>query len=304
MIVIGIDENGLGPILGPMVVTAAAFRCPEYNADSLWKLVDEQLPADDSKVVFKNRKHGQAETAVLRWLSLFNIHATNTGTLIQKICHEFILPCPSAIDSPQCQLPTPVSVPLFSSLDWPSLPLDVWNRFDVAEIKPALLHATNICPGLYNQYLADDKRNKLQLDFELMMKLISIIERQFPKDRILAICGKVGATRYYLPWFKKNEFNHVVALKEHPDCSQYQLSKRTTVCFIKDADSLHLPVAVASMIGKYIREIEMHHINTLLLPNQRPVSGYRDTRSKSFIQSTQSKRKKIGLPDRCFLRNS
>ena len=40
MIVAGIDEAGLGPVLGPLVVSATAFSLPDELADlSMWQLL-------------------------------------------------------------------------------------------------------------------------------------------------------------------------------------------------------------------------------------------------------------------------
>jgi ribonuclease HII len=80
--------------------------------------------------------------------------------------------------------------------------------------------------------------------------------------------------------------------------------ERGTISFIKDADAHHLPVSVASMVGKYLREIEMEAINSLLGNGARHASGYRDKVTRQFIAQTEQKRHEKGIPDRCFLRFS
>ena len=52
MLIIGIDENGLGPLLGPLVVTAVAFEAEEYDRDAFWRIGREYMLADDSKKIF------------------------------------------------------------------------------------------------------------------------------------------------------------------------------------------------------------------------------------------------------------
>lgn len=303
MIVIGIDENGLGPVLGPMVVTACAFGTPSYAPELFWQLSDKDLPADDSKVVFKQNKHAWAESAVLKWLSLFG-HVPKTATdLFSRICQLQPLPCPTNFPK-VCRLKDEIPLPLFSANAPSARSLDLRNRFESAQISPVWVGSFSICPGQYNEAMATGGRNKLQYDFELMIRLIRIVEQQFPHDEILAICGKVGGTKNYRPWFEAINITPLTTLKEIPECSKYICGDRTTIAFIKDGDSAHLPVAVASMVGKYIREIHISEMNRLLAPNQKPVSGYRDPRTKSFIESTRLKRQKISLIDKCFLRNS
>ena len=68
-IVVGIDEAGFGPTLGPLVVSSAAFGLPDELLNcSLWKLLAAQLTqrrlknspklhVNDSKKVFIHRRH-------------------------------------------------------------------------------------------------------------------------------------------------------------------------------------------------------------------------------------------------------
>jgi len=72
--------------------------------------------------------------------------------------------------------------------------------------------------------------------------------------------------------------------------------------FVRDGDALHLPVAVASMIGKYLRELAMDRLAAALGAGHDPPSGYRDQRTKAFVRESAALRAALGLPDSCFLR--
>ena len=301
MIVVGIDENGLGPVLGPMIVTATAFRTPLYSADVFWQLSDADLPADDSKIVFKSRKKVVAETAVLQWLQLLQTHPKTAETLYRDIDPETPSPCPSG-SSFGCRLPDSLPIPCFGGRD-SALTSQIRGRFNAAAIEPLCCTAVISCPGHFNETVSPLGRNKLQFDFDMMLQLVDRIHVRFPDESILALCGKVGGTRCYLPWFESAEKVNVVARHEKRNESQYQVGEDTEIRFIKDGDSLHLPVAVASMIGKYLRELQMAELNQLLAPEASPISGYRDPRTKQFILDTMMRRQQLALPDRCFLRN-
>ena len=79
--IVGIDEAGYGPNLGPLVMTAASCRVPDVAAaPDLWALLadavrraepsDDRLPVCDSKLVYSSaRGLGDLETSVLSILA-------------------------------------------------------------------------------------------------------------------------------------------------------------------------------------------------------------------------------------------
>jgi ribonuclease HII len=89
--------------------------------------------------------------------------------------------------------------------------------------------------------------------------------------------------------------------------SAYRFPGLGEVHFVQDADAKDPLVMMASMVGKYVRELLMTRIaahyelqdddgNPLL------VSGYNDPRTDGFVQLTRKKRREWSIPKDCFQR--
>jgi len=302
--VVGVDENGLGPLLGPLVVTAVSFEARSYDREAFWALAGPDLPAADSKVLFSRGSMARAERATLAWLDLLGLSPTSRDDLAGAIglVPEVAPPCPDP-SAPACR-PAHIGIPIWSAGPGGRAPEGARDRLDRAGVRVRAARQIAICPGLYNRETRRPGKTKLRLDFDAMMRLVSREAEDAPGG-LLALCGKIGSTRRYGPQLEAAFPGRWRALGEEAAESAYEVDGIGAVRFVRDADSLHLPVAVASMIGKYAREIEMLGLNRLLGWSEgRAASGYRDPVTARFVRETGHRRAEIGLPDRCFLRGS
>jgi ribonuclease HII len=306
MLVVGIDENGLGPLLGPLVVTAVAFETPSYDRETFWRAVKDILPADDSKKLFSRSGLKSAEKATLSWLGAFGIEAVSHRDLEAQICLPAPFPVPR--DDTVCEpcAPGTEALPIWAD-DVDVEPIGRARRSCArSDIRPAFVCAFSVCPGIFNAATSDPEMNKFRLDFQLMMELVKALSKRNGSDgELLALCGKVGSTRYYGPWLEAGGIGSWFAEEEDREVSSYRVPTMGKISFIKDGDGFHLPIAVASMVGKYLRELAMLDLNRCLaIPGMRPASGYRDKITKEFVARTGERRRELQLEDICFLRNS
>src|SRR5215467_9831456 len=121
-----------------------------------------------------------------------------------------------------------------------------------------------------------------------------------PRDRawadLIATCGNVGGFDYYAAAFgSMNGRLHAVA-EEGRARSEYFVPGVGTIAFVRDAEDKHLLVGMASLIGKWVRDLLMARI-------VRYHRGH-DPVTTRFVDATRLTRKRRGLPDDCFERKA
>lgn len=313
--VTGIDENGLGPWLSPLVATSLTLCCEPGAIAPLESLTwATELGIGDSKAV---AKFGSLRTSESLALALHaRSHATLTmdglleGWALSPEGRPFAAlqqPCPSNSKA-QCWSDSKLSLPLFGgSLDEGETMLrELEGRgFQIEGF------ATVICCVRRFNELRKRHQSKFTLDLRLFETLI---ERELTLHRSLDfVCGMVGGIRSYTKYFSPELLKDrlCAAVTEDRKACHYRFSGSQTfdVAFVVDADAHHLAVALASMVGKYIRELLVHRQNRFYqrLAAQAgaalvSASGYHDPVTKRFVKATKKLRLAAGIDDGCFLR--
>lgn len=226
MRVAGFDENGLGPRFGPLVVTGVLL---EVKAESGVLLSNHAGPVDDSKRVFRrdHSSYARGEAIALAILKAAGLEPKDADAL--REC----LGLPSDLPLPGTGLPV-----WCSGGDLPRLDHRILG-IRTRAVSPAALNGTN----KFNHAVSC---------------MIDLSWGLAPFD--LCLLGKAGGRKFYGP-FLWNAFGEgFTTLSEEPNESRYT-ALGAEWRFARDADAIYLPVAMASVVGKYIRELVMLELN-------------------------------------------
>jgi len=298
---VGIDENGLGALLGPMVVTAVSAEVSEegkrFLARRLPKRIRQDL--DDSKrlVSHANATLGEA------WARTFAGTATTPDELFRSLCLEDKTalegPCPKHA-SAQCWSPT---ITGFSADA--ELLTRVQRHVQHLEQRGVRLlgaHCSILCTKVLNQQRKDGG-NRFVSDLHAMERLLLHIRPRMESD-LTATCGKVGGITDYSKFFGPlSGWLHAV-VEVGRARSTYRFPRLGEVSFVRDADAQDPLVMLASLVGKYIRELLMGKIATYYAEaNDTGPSGYHDPITRRFILDTSALRRRRKIPKGCFERD-
>ncbi|MEM9074063.1 MAG: hypothetical protein AAGE52_36560 [Myxococcota bacterium] len=302
MRIVGVDENGLGPRLGPLIATALTVEVRRYDADRLHEL-GTKLKVGDSKQTSAFGKMAHAEGLALalaeRTLGRLPRYADE---LIEALSIDGLLtlrgPCPDPTTAQQCWM-DPLPLPAFGGEA--DSGHEILAALQKGGVKIQRLRTGIVCASLLNTALAGGQ-TKLQVDLELFERLL-LDARAAGKDDVLGICGMVGGIRRYGKYFQR--FRHAKAVTEEKGRSTYHVPKLGEVTFEVKADDRHLPVGLASMVGKYVRELGMARIVLFYqghLPDLPAASGYHDSVTNRFVDATAPVRTRLPIAPECFER--
>jgi len=303
--VTGVDENGLGPLLGPLVVTAVTLQMSTYRAARFLAL-GRDLGIDDSKSTSGFGKMGSAEGLALAVCeALHGEVPTDVDRLLQLLLLRGPLQlqarCPR--DSQAQCWSAPVSLPCFGG------DVDAGRKVlrELARRGASLARArTDVaCTGELNGKL-ESGVSRVELDLTLMERLV-LDAREHVGTSLTAVCGMVGGIRSYPDKFRHFPRSELRPVRATRGTLAYEFESVGQVRFEIDADARHLPVAFASMVGKYVRELWMERQNRFYRSHDSSfefVSGYHDPTTQRFVAQSLPLRSRLGVDLVCFERMS
>jgi hypothetical protein len=320
MVLAGIDEAGYGPLLGPLVVGCCAFEFDETDGPQLpclWKRLNKsvsktrsksgrKLHINDSKLVYSpsiglyelERSVLALTTAMHRWPSCFDDFLKLTAAhAVADLAEHGWYDIDVAEGFPLEQPAAGVRV-LANGL-----------KAEMARSKTCCVHfEARVIPERQYNRVVQVTRNKSNLLFSTAACHLEYLLRNFGSRGLVVFCDRQGGRASYGPLLRLmfDEWSLEVT-QETDGHSEYKLLRGPDVVrilFREKAEAQCMPVALASMLSKYLRESLMRRFNSFWkahLPELVPTAGYYNDGLR-FLEDIKSKRAELGVVDEDLIR--
>ena len=289
-LIVGIDEAGYGPILGPLVVSAVGCLVPTAVVDVglpvlLKKCIttkisanSRRLPILDSKKLY-SRKEGCGR---LEKTALSIVRAAAGDQVIG--CSDALLRSLSSAPESLSEYPWYVAAKTGLPFAADAGAVRIASRqfaagLDAAGVRLAFCRSEILPEGHFNQQV-DRTNNKAAVSFAMVLRLICDAAAS-GVQRVRFLIDRQGGREHYGPLLLRSfEDRNLRVVDEAPDRSEYELTSgasRWSVEFRVGGEDAHVPIAAASIISKYVRELLMHRFNTWWagqVTNLKPTAGY------------------------------
>lgn len=307
---IGVDEAGYGPNLGPLVIAATVWQAPDALSPSAMyealgdavaatktSRTDDRLLIADSKQLFTAQKSlAPLERGVHASAALLKRDVRTWRGLLAEIG--------------QADADRLAPIPWFAEFDCP-LPCDI-SAADIAadadrlaealrrtgmqlvDVRAALLFA-----GEFNQRLSSG--NKSRVLSETTLGLVRDLLPQGEGD-VYIVCDKHGGRDRYAGLLQETFGDLLFTVREESrrrSSYQWRREQGKGLIEFRQGGEEFLPAALASMNAKYLREMTMHAFNAFWQshdPTLRPTAGY-PVDAKRFLQETADLRKRLAIAD-------
>jgi ribonuclease HII len=315
--VLGTDEAGYGPNLGPLCIAACAWEAPNASAaDNLYDCLANFITAegaDDGKLAIADSKRlykpggtlGQLERGVLTALAAMDKlprcwrdiwRALDGGDALSQID---ALAWHDAYDEP---LPRDVLL-----AEVTALAQTFCNGCQSAAVRIVALQSAVLFPAAFNKAVkrAGNKAEVLSLTtLELARRVLEML----PAGRAVVLCDKHGGRSYYAGLLQHIFAEELVIVRhESADLGVYDVrhAGRAIEFRFQPKGERHLPTALASMTAKYLRELAMRPFNDFWqkhVPDLKPTAGY-PTDAGRFYDAISKARRRLKIADHVLWRD-
>jgi ribonuclease HII len=288
-VLVGIDEAGFGPILGPLVASSCSFSVPnDLLKSDLWEVLRRSISVtrkhisgrllitDSKKAYSKSIGIGHLERTVLTILKCLGKEPETLSEIIEVLC-------PSSLERLN-------EYPWHKNMRTFALSKNLADRAiaaaafssDLIANGMSLLDIRSCCLDVahYNA-MVEAVKNKAIVLFTAISQLIKNAYDNCAEDELQIIVDHQGGRVRYRPSLQKMfPEMEMKILKESPLLSSYELHEREKMMrlhFVVGADRKYMPVSLASMVSKYLRELLVGNMNQYFAAfdsGLKPTAGY------------------------------
>ena len=293
--ILGLDEAGYGPNLGPLVVACVVWKIAtdrsfDFGNDDLvteleqrlWQSIaatqsqlgkgDKVLLIGDSKTLYQTGKLQVLANTILTVLFLCGKKPEHLSELILQ----------------------------FDTASHRLAAQQIKERWQAAGVSLCDVKANVISPREFNRHL-ERLGNKSTLLTETTLSLIADVLQALPEGDVCILCDKHGGrNRYADSLYQFFPDGWIDILTEGTPLSVYRLhhlGRKIELRFQAKADR-HIPAALASMTAKLLRELAMLEFNRFWqqhLPDLKATAGYPVDALRFFGQIDET-RQTLGIP--------
>ena len=315
---IGTDEAGYGPNLGPLVVSATVWRVDSLQDDLYTHLrgairrpsdkVDkETIVIGDSKELYKPGKGlSGLEQGVFSCLAAVKKRPRTWRTIWKSLAKQDSkaiseLPWYRDFDDR-----LPVELP---AKDVRSKVDRLMNCCESAKCLPTQIKSRVICPPKFNS-LCEEYGNKASALSITTLELARDVLATLPEDEpAYILCDKHGGRNKYGPLLHEVFPDQLAMVRSEGRAEsvyEFDSKKRSReFVFRAKADQSYLPSALASMVSKYLRELAMRAFNEFWaarVEDLKPTAGY-PVDARRFKREIEEAQKELGIEDSMLWRS-
>jgi ribonuclease HII len=316
---IGTDEAGYGPNLGPLVISASVWQVPDAACgDNLYERLGHVVSASldsrrdgrrltiaDSKTLYKpGGTLAALERGVLVALGITGRAATRWRDVWPALDSDNV----AHLDSLPWHVDYDGAIPCDAEAD----EIENDRRFlqdglDKSDVTLHAIRSAAVFPQQFNE-LVEQHGNKAAALSTQTLSLVAQLLAPLPEAPVVIICDKHGGRNKYGPLLQQTFPEYLVEVhRETAAESIYRwgpASRRVEIRFVVKGER-YLPAALASMASKYLRELAMQAFNDFWrrhLPDLKPTAGY-PTDARRFKTEIQAVQQRLGVDDRILWRN-
>lgn len=287
---IGTDEAGYGPNLGPLTIGATTWRLTNSgDPHDLYGLLGETLvqkprEADenhiamaDSKVLYQSGKGlRHLERGLFAALALVGHRPASWRELFAALAPQ-VLP---EFDQIPWYAGYDESLPIDTSQDQINRDIDLLQKAcDAADVQLVSIRSQVVPPELFNR-LVDATGSKGVVLSRLTLDLVVDALDPIETGPVHVLCDKHGGRNRYADLLGEHFPDWLIEIHgEAREVSRYRFGsaeRRVEIAFQMRAESA-VPAALASMAAKYLRELSMRAFNRFWCDRQlglAPTAGY------------------------------